>query len=211
MNVQSVLQSRFKFLKIKQRCRYSSAALFIFLSILFDEEDGEFVEEVDGEGDEEEGDDVGCWGDDGGKGENDDYGVAAVAAQKAGGEQAGASQKPGHDGELEHGAHAQAEEQQGAHVGVEGDEVLNVVFDLICAQKTECERKNQKVAERYAEEEHYVAAPDYAGGGAAFGGVERGSDEAEELVDDEGGNADNAGPQGGLHVDYELACEAGVD
>lgn len=184
--------------------------LLLFGGALYDE-DASLVEQVHRQRHHEQCENIGGRGDDGCHDEYDDDGVAAVAAHKACREEAKPCKEPRENRNLEYDAHREAQHDERRDVRIERNHIGDLRADLVRRQEAECQRKYQKVTQHHAQRKHRVAARNGAHDIAAFVAVERGRNEAEELVDDVGRCAENARKHSHPHVNQKLLRQPRVD
>ena len=84
--------------------------------------------------------------------------MAAVAAHHAGIDDAHATHYPAHDRDFKHETHGEAYRQESVDVGLYSYGVLHHIADLIRAEETEREGKNEEVTEQHARHEHDITA-----------------------------------------------------
>ena len=118
--------------------------------------DANLVQEVDGKGDDGEGKDIGGGGDDGRDDQDRHDGVAAVFFHKGGINYPQFAQEPSQYGKFKEYAHEQGQGDEQVCVGFQGDYVWNAGANLICAQKTESQRKYDQIVKHYSGHEQDV-------------------------------------------------------
>lgn len=110
--------------------------------------------------------------------------MAAVLLHHTGIDYPQSTHYPAYNGYLENQAHAQAYGYERIQIGGYGYGVLYGLAYLVRAQKTERERKNEKVGKKDAKEKHKETAHRQPLGIALFPMIQRWRNEAEQLVKD---------------------------
>ena len=173
-----------------------------------DDDDAHLIEKVEGQGNHEKGHGIGRR-DDGRQDKDKQEGMTAIAAEHTGTDNVHASQKVGHNGQLEGQAGHEGQGDEGLHVGIDGDHGVHLVGDAVGGQEAARDGKQHEIGEQEAQQEEDVGHKGEPTAIMVLAVTEGWGNEAEDLHGDKGRGEEQTEPEGGGDVGHELGGELG--
>ncbi len=189
---------------------FHSFTFSIFLFRNPDYQHAGFVQQPDWQRHHEQCKYVGCRSDDCRHYDDCNYCVAPVTAHPYALEQPEACKKPAYDRYLEHNAEHEAHHGKRVYIRADGQQVMDVVADLVGSEETDGQRKDDKVVDGHSEEKHQVRRNRKPHRISPLVVVQRWRNEAEQQVKDVRRGDEYAGNERHFHVYHELLGKPGV-